>query len=461
MAVAGNVGGVLFLADVPVAYRPTDIDGWAALSAAHPSATVASALFFILGLLALAGWATGLGRRAATPSARFGGTTIAAGAMLNAAGCVAPLVLVAHVVPRCGEAACAPVARALLGLTLSLDALFNLLLGIGLLVLGTVLWRAGGASRGRARRGGRPGVDPGRRPALLRGLREAAGRGRTPLARLHPLDELPDVAGGPGKRPPVTFVLATSAAAVTLYMVVAWLVSLRLRDASIADVFWGPGFALVGVLSAAISRPSGRGVLLAALTCIWGVRLALHIGARWRKKKEEDRRYQAMRAGWGDRFPLASLFTVFLLQGALLWVVSLPLQVGAALGAERPLGLLDAAGVLLFGVGLGFEAVGDAQLARFLSDPASRGRVMETGLWRYTRHPNYFGDALLWWGLGLVGAATGAYWCLLGPALMTFLLVRVSGVSLLEKDIAGRRPEYVAYMRRTSPFLPMPPSRAP
>jgi steroid 5-alpha reductase family enzyme len=259
----------------------------------------------------------------------------------------------------------------------------------------------------------------------------------------------------------VTDVLAISAATVTLYMVVAWLLSLRLRDASIADVLWGPGFALVGVLSAAVSPPSGRGVLLAVLTCIWGLRLALHIGARWLKKKEEDRRYQAMRAGWGDRFPLASLFTVFLVQGALLWVVSLPLQAGAALGAERPLGLVDAAGVLLFCVGLGFEAVGDAQLARFLSDPASRGRVMETGLWRYTRHPNYFGDALLWWGLGLVGAATGAYWCLLGPALMTFLLVRVSGVSLLEKDIAGRRPDYVAYVRRTSPFLPMPPSRAP
>lgn len=143
MGVAGNVGGVLFLADVPVAYRPTAIDRWAALSAAHPSATVASAVLFILGLLALAGWAAGLGRRAATPSARFGGSTIAAGALLNAAGCVAPLVLVAHVFPGCDGAACAPVARALLGVTLTLDALFNLLLGIGLLVLGTALWRRG------------------------------------------------------------------------------------------------------------------------------------------------------------------------------------------------------------------------------------------------------------------------------------------------------------------------------
>jgi len=258
----------------------------------------------------------------------------------------------------------------------------------------------------------------------------------------------------------VTAVLASSAAAVALYMTGVWLLSLRLRDASIADVFWGPGFALVAILSAAISAPSSRGLLLAALTSVWGLRLALHIGARWRKKKEEDRRYRAMRANWGDRFPLVSLFTVFLLQGALLWVVSLPLQAGAALGATRPLGLPDLAGGLLFAVGLGFEAVGDAQLARFLRDPASRGRVMETGLWRYTRHPNYFGDALLWWGLGLIGAATGAWWCLAGPAFMTLLLVRVSGVSLLEKDIAGRRPEYVAYVRRTSAFLPWPPSGA-
>jgi hypothetical protein len=141
--VAGNVAGVLFLADVPVAYRPTDIDRWAALSAAHPQATVASAVAFILGLLALAGWAAGLGRRAGGPGARFGAATASAGALLNAAGCVTPLVLVSHVLPGCGAASCAPVARALLGVTLSLDALFNLLLGIGLIALSAALWRRG------------------------------------------------------------------------------------------------------------------------------------------------------------------------------------------------------------------------------------------------------------------------------------------------------------------------------
>jgi hypothetical protein len=141
--VAGNVAGVLFLHDIPVAYRPGDLDRWAALSAGHPGATVGSAVAFILGLVALAGWAAGLGRQTASPGGRFGAATIAAGALLNAAGCVAPLVLVAHVLPGCDPAACAPVARALLGVTLSLDALFNLLLGLGLLALGGALWRRG------------------------------------------------------------------------------------------------------------------------------------------------------------------------------------------------------------------------------------------------------------------------------------------------------------------------------
>lgn len=259
----------------------------------------------------------------------------------------------------------------------------------------------------------------------------------------------------------MTDVLVACAVAIAAYMTVVWALSLPLRDASIADVFWGPGFALVAIVAASISTPSPRGTLLVVLTSAWGLRLAFHIGTRWRKKREEDRRYQAMRANWGDRFPVVSLFTVFLLQGALLWTVSLPLQAGAALSAGRPLGMLDAVGAVVFGVGLTFEAVGDAQLSRFLSDPGNRGKVMETGLWRYTRHPNYFGDALVWWGQGLVGASTGAWWSLVGPALMTFLLVRVSGVSLLEKDIAGRRPEYVAYVRRTSPFLPLPPARDP
>jgi steroid 5-alpha reductase family enzyme len=254
----------------------------------------------------------------------------------------------------------------------------------------------------------------------------------------------------------VTTVLAGSAALILACMAGLWLLSLRLQDASIADVFWGIGFAAVGLLALFLSPPSPRGALLAALAATWGGRLALHLVAR-RRGQGEDRRYRAMRAAWGRRFPAVSLFTVFLLQGALMWVVSLPLQVGAANGAAAPLGILDAAGLVLFGVGIAFEAVGDVQLARFLAEPASAGQVMQTGLWRYTRHPNYFGDALVWWGLGLVAASAGPAWLLAGPALMTFLLLRVSGVTLLEKDIGARRPGYADYVARTSAFIPLPP----
>jgi steroid 5-alpha reductase family enzyme len=166
-----------------------------------------------------------------------------------------------------------------------------------------------------------------------------------------------------------------------------------------------------------------------------------------------------MRASHGERFWWVSLFTVFLLQAALLWVVSLPLQAGAALGREAPLGLLELLGSAVFAIGLAFEAVGDAQLSRFLADPASRGQVMDRGLWRWTRHPNYFGDFLVWWGLGLASLGAGAWWPLAGPAVMSLLLRRVSGVTLLEATIADRRPGYAAYAARTSPFFPWPPSR--
>ncbi len=255
-------------------------------------------------------------------------------------------------------------------------------------------------------------------------------------------------------------ILAASAALLLLAALGQWALSLRLRDASIADVFWGANLSAVGLLSALLAPPSPRGAILAALSLAWGLRLTVHLARRWRAHGEEDRRYRAMREGWGERFGVASLFTVFLLQGALAWCVSLPLQAGAARGPSAPLGLLDLAGVVIFAAGLAFEAVADAQLTRFRADPSSRGQVMDLGLWRYTRHPNYFGDAVAWWGMGLVAAAAGAAWALLGPALMTFLLVRVSGVALLEKDIGARRPGYEDYVRRTSAFVPLPP-RAP
>jgi steroid 5-alpha reductase family enzyme len=253
-------------------------------------------------------------------------------------------------------------------------------------------------------------------------------------------------------------VTAAAAALVAAAMLGLWLVSLRLRDASIVDAFWGPAFALVAWTGVAVAGPSPRALLAAALASAWGLRLGLHL-ARRRRGAGEDRRYAALRAAHGARFPVVSLFTVFLLQAALVVTVSLPLQAVAAAGAARPLGALDAAAVAVFAAGLACEAIADAQLARFLAGPAGRTGVMDRGLWRYTRHPNYFGDFLVWWGLGLLGAAAGAPWTLAGPAVMTVLLLRISGVTLLEATIGSRRPGYAGYVARTSAFVPWPPRR--
>jgi len=253
-------------------------------------------------------------------------------------------------------------------------------------------------------------------------------------------------------------VSAIHLAAATLVagaMLALWALSLRLRDVSLVDVYWGPGFAAIAWTSVAVAGPSPRGVLAALLATAWGTRLAVHL-ARRRRGAGEDRRYAAMRAARGDRFPLVSLFTVFLLQGVLSFTVSLPLQ-AAATGRGGPLGLLDVAGAGLAVAGMVFETVADAQLARFLERPGSRGLVMQEGLWRWSRHPNYFGDFVVWWGLGLLGASAGAPGTLLGPLVMSVLLLRVSGVALLEKTIGERRPGYADYAARTSAFLPLPP----
>lgn len=252
--------------------------------------------------------------------------------------------------------------------------------------------------------------------------------------------------------------LAHSALVIAAAMLALWLLSLALRNASIVDIWWGPGIALgagVAWISAGAAHP--RSVLLVSLSALWALRLGGYL--LWRNRGHgEDPRYQAMRRHWGPRFPWISLATVFALQGVLQWLVSLPVQVGAAAPGDSPLGLLDALGASLFAAGLGFEAIGDAQLARFKAEPANAGRVMQSGLWRYTRHPNYFGDAVAHWGLFAIALATPHGWLTaLSPALMTFLLLRVSGVALLERSIGKRRPDYAAYRERTSAFIPLPP----
>lgn len=234
-----------------------------------------------------------------------------------------------------------------------------------------------------------------------------------------------------------------------------WAASARLRDASLADRIWPLMIAAAGCCFVAALGGGTRAVAMLAITLAWALRLAIHITRR-NRGHGEDRRYAAMRQEHGDRFALRSLVTVFGLQALLAWLVSWPLLAGAA--GARPLGFLDAAGAALAIFGVAFEAVADAQLARFKADPANRGAVMDRGLWGWSRHPNYFGECCVWWGLGCMAfAAAGAAWPLLSPVLMTVLLLRVSGVTLLEKDIGERRPGYREYVLRTSAFVPRPP----
>ncbi|HEX6146149.1 MAG TPA: DUF1295 domain-containing protein [Acidimicrobiia bacterium] len=251
--------------------------------------------------------------------------------------------------------------------------------------------------------------------------------------------------------------LIVSALVLAALMVVVWLVSLLVRDASIVDMIWGLGFVIVAwatYLQAA--DPSWRGLLLTAMVTVWGLRLSGYL--IWRNLgKPEDFRYREMREKSPHRFWLTSLFRVFLVQGALIWVISVPIVVSQT--GDTDLYWLDYLGVLVWGIGLLFETVGDIQLARFKTRPDSKGKVMDRGLWRYTRHPNYFGDFSVWWGHYLVAAAGGAWWTIFSPLVMSSLLLRVSGVALLEKSISKRRPEYEDYARRTNAFFPGPPKR--
>lgn len=234
-----------------------------------------------------------------------------------------------------------------------------------------------------------------------------------------------------------------------------WLVSLPIKNSSIVDIFWGFGFVIiVWATFVAAGSASPRSVLVSVLTSLWGLRLAGYLA--WRNVgKGEDYRYQAMRERFGTRFPLISLFVVFWLQGVIMWIVAMPIQVSHF--AAAPLGWIDAVGAIAWTIGWLFESVGDWQLARFKSNPENRDKVMDSGLWRYTRHPNYFGDFLVWWGFYLIALAGGAWWTIFSPILMSVLLMHVSGVTLLERSLKKHRPGYDDYVARTSAFFPWPP----
>ena len=238
----------------------------------------------------------------------------------------------------------------------------------------------------------------------------------------------------------------------------AWVVSIPLRDASIADIAWGLAFVAIAIAALVAGDAGGsRGLLIALLVTVWGIRLAAWIAYR---HDGEDPRYAAMRERHGDEFVRRSLWSVFGLQALIAWIVSAPIQVAATDGSPETLGILAWIGFAVFFVGLAFEGIADAQLERFKRNPLNEGAVLASGLWRYSRHPNYFGDACVWWGIWLIALETGsAWWTAIGPALMTYLLLRVSGVALTERTIAERRPGYAEYARSTSAFVPRRPRR--
>ena len=254
--------------------------------------------------------------------------------------------------------------------------------------------------------------------------------------------------------------LGWSAAAVAVLFGLIFGLSVARDRHDLVDVAWGLGFALVAVVSFVLSDGDlATRVLLTVLTVAWGVRLGVHIGLR-NHGKPEDRRYVAIREK-ASRFPNLRLArVVYLTQALVMLVVSLPVQFGQY-GGGTPVWLL-VAGAAVWLLGFVFETVGDWQLRRFAADPASKGKVLDTGLWRYTRHPNYFGDAAVWWGLWLLACGTWLGIATLpAPLLMTFILARGTGKPLTEKHLSSSRPGYAEYVRRTSGFLPLPPRRSP
>lgn len=245
------------------------------------------------------------------------------------------------------------------------------------------------------------------------------------------------------------------------YMTALWVASLLLRDSSIVDIFWGAGFVMAVWIYFALT-PDGfldRKLLIGVLVTIWGLRLSSYI--LWRNwGKGEDFRYRKWREEAGEQWWWRSFFKVFLLQGFLMWIISTPLLAVQISPTPARLGILDFVAIAVWMVGFFFEAVGDLQMARFKADPANEDKVLNSGVWRYTRHPNYFGDATQWWAYYLVALSAGGWWTIFSPIVMTILLLRVSGVALLEKSLKERKPKYEEYIETTSAFIPWCPKES-
>lgn len=242
-------------------------------------------------------------------------------------------------------------------------------------------------------------------------------------------------------------------------MTTLWVVSVFLKNVSVVDMFWGLGFVLVNTFYFLKTDATSEKIILFFLVTIWGLRLSVYLA--WRNiGKPEDFRYQEFRKKYGEKnYWWISFFQTFLLQGVLMFIISLPL-LGINLNSNTDnLNFIDYLGVLVWTIGFVFEAGGDMQLSRFKANKGNKGKVLNTGLWRYTRHPNYFGDSAVWWGYGLICLSTGSYWYISGSIIMTLLIIEVSGVALLEKSLKDQKPQYKEYIEKTSSFIPWFPKK--
>jgi steroid 5-alpha reductase family enzyme len=242
---------------------------------------------------------------------------------------------------------------------------------------------------------------------------------------------------------------------IGILVTLLWLWSILITNVSIVDVFWGLGFVIINTFYALQSEPlATRQLLLLLLVSVWGLRLSVYLA--WRNYgRGEDFRYQEFRRTYGvTRYWWISYFQVFLLQGALLLLISLPLLATHTNTQNNTLHWLDYLAIVVWLIGFIFEAGGDYQLWRFKQNSALKGQVLQTGFWKYTRHPNYFGDAMVWCAYALFCLASGSYWPIVGTVIMVVLLLKVSGVALLEKTLKATKPEYKSYIERTNAFLP-------
>lgn len=241
---------------------------------------------------------------------------------------------------------------------------------------------------------------------------------------------------------------------------VLWVVSVLIKNVSIVDLFWGLGFVIVNAWYFSANETTNiRQVVLLTMVTIWGLRLSIYLA--WRNiGKGEDFRYREFRKNYGEKnYWWISFFQTFLLQGILMWLISSTLWGINKSSSGTGLNIIDYIGVLVWTIGFIFEAGGDYQLAKFKKNLSNKGKVLNTGFWKFTRHPNYFGDAAVWWGYGLICLAAGGYWYIWGSILMTLLIIKVSGVALLEKTLKTQKPEYMDYIQKTNSFIPWVPKK--